>query len=260
MDSVSTRKGGNDNVPTVRTEPHDCRADDDRCDSNESAHIRAVLHEPLAHPPNASGCGENLDRHWLVANRAGVDRPATWCALARHLEHLENRGPALRILAYPPEDATCAYLGPDGKRLARRSPLDVAVWETKNQDRRVGHARTVPGPADDRLLRFPRIDTLNVYDLVRDSSHHPEHALPANGLAHRISGLSGEVVRDVAVRELDHNRLCVQGAHALQIPDSLRRKPAPSNPLLDKPLTHPPLVFDESGVALSSAGESVRTS
>ena len=89
------------------------------------------------------------------------------------------------------------------------------------------------------LLRFLRIDTLNVDDLVRAPSDDPEHALPANGLAHEGRSV-GEVVREVAVRELDHDRSCVQGRHpsALQIPDSHRRKQAtshPSNPYLQKP-------------------------
>ena len=92
----------------------------------------------------------------------------TRCSLDRHLGRLENRGPALGILAYPPEGATCAYLGPDGKLAPRRAPFDIAVREPKNQDRRVGHAKTVPGPVDAGLLRFLLIDTLNVDDLVRD--------------------------------------------------------------------------------------------
>lgn len=116
--------------------------------------------EPLTHTPPASGCGKNLDRHRLVSNRNGFDRPATWCALAQHLERFEDRGPALGILADPPEGATCANLGPDGKLSAGRSPLDIAVRESKNQDRRVGHAQTVPGPADEWLLRFLRVATL----------------------------------------------------------------------------------------------------
>ena len=51
MDSVSTRKGGDDYVPPVRTEPHDCRADDDRSHSTESVHRRAVLQETVTHAP-----------------------------------------------------------------------------------------------------------------------------------------------------------------------------------------------------------------
>jgi hypothetical protein len=51
MDSVSTRKRRDNDVPTVRTEPHGCGADDDRRQSNEFAHAGVVLHEPLAHPP-----------------------------------------------------------------------------------------------------------------------------------------------------------------------------------------------------------------
>ena len=160
---------------------------------------------------NASGCGENLDRHRLVSNRARVDRPATRCALARHLEQLENRGPARGILAYAPEGATCAYLGPDRKRLACRSPLDIAVREPKNQERRVRHAENVPEPADDGLLRFSCIDTLHVDDLdelLRDPSDKPEHAPSAHRVADRRNGASrdGEVVLEVAVRETDHER------------------------------------------------------
>ena len=148
--------------------------------------------------------------------------------MAQHLEHLENRGPALGVLPYPPEGAPCAYLGADGKLTARRAPLDIAVREPKNQNRRVGHGKTVPGPAGAGLLRFLLIDTLNVDDLVRDSSDHPEHAVAAQGVAHQKNGLSGEVVREVAVRELDHSRLRRQGMppSSPRIPASRRRKPA----------------------------------
>lgn len=99
--------------------------------------------------PRESGRSENLDRHWLVPNWARVDRPATGCALAQHLEHLEDRGPTVGIFAYPPEGATSANLRPDGKLPAGRPPLNIAVRETKNQDRGVEHAQTVPGPADE---------------------------------------------------------------------------------------------------------------
>lgn len=63
-----------------------------------------------------------------------------------------------------------------------RSPLDIPIRETKNQDRRVGHEETVPEPADGGLRRFPCLDTLTVDDLdglVRDLSDQPEHALSA---------------------------------------------------------------------------------
>jgi hypothetical protein len=207
-----------------------------------------------------SGCRENLDRHWLVSDRAGVDRSATWCALARHLEPFENRGPALGVLAYPPEGATCAYSRPDGKRLACRSPLDIAVGEPKDQDRRVGHAKTVPEPADDGLLRFSCVDTLNVDDLdvlLRDLSDQPKQALPAKLLADRRDRTSSEVVLEVAVRKADHERpggdkapLCslrprvpeLSGPQTLRIPVHLSG---------DKPLAHPPLVLlQEHGAEL----------
>ena len=198
------------------------------------------LHEPLTHAPfvfpAASGGRENLDRHWLVSDRAGVNRPATGCALARHLEHLENRGTALCVLAYPPEGATCAYLGPDGKLTTRRAPLDIAVREPKNQDRRVGHAKTVPGPADDGLLRFPCINRLNVDDrdeLLRDPSNQPEHAPTAHRVADRRKGASGdgEVVLEVTAGETDHEGLSGHRtpplpSGAFDVPVSLRRETA----------------------------------
>jgi len=208
------------------------------------------LHEPLAHAPPASGFGENLDRHWLVSNRARVDRPATGCALARHLERLENRGPAICILAYPPEGAAGAYSRPNGKLASRRLVLDVAVREPKNQNRRVGHARTISRPVGAALLGYPTIDRHNVDDLVVDPRDHPEYAVPANGLANRRDSLSSEVVFDVPVWELDHNRLCVQGIppSSLEIPASRRRKLAPSEPQLYESLAHAPLVLaDEHG-------------
>ena len=190
--------------------------------------------------PPASGGGENLDRHWLVPDRAGVDRSATRCALAWHLEHLKNCRPALGVLAYPPEGATCAYLGPDGKLAARRAPLDIAVREPKNQDRRVGHAKSVPGPASERLHRFLRVDTLNVDDLdelPRDLRDQPEHVLPTKRLADRRNGPLSEVVLEVAVWEPDYKRSRGQGIppSCREIPASRRRKPAPTNPSLHRP-------------------------
>ena len=145
------------------------------------------LNEPLAHPPlvlpPASGCGENLDRHWLISDRARIHRRATWCALARHLDRLENRGPARCILAYPPEGAASAYSSPDGKLPARRLILDVAVGKSKKQNRRRRNSMSVP--ANDELRGFPFIDTLDVDDLLLDPSDHPEHAVPTKRLAHR---------------------------------------------------------------------------
>ena len=183
-----------------------------------------------------SGCGENLNRHWLVANRTGVDRPATWCGLTRHLEGLENRGPALGILAYPPENPTCADLGPDGKRLACGSPLDITVRETKNHDLRLGHAETLPDPPDDRLRGFPRLDRLNVDyldELLRDPSDKPEHAPTAHRVADGRKGASGdgEVVLEVPVGETDHERFSGHQtppppSGGIEMPVPLRRETA----------------------------------
>ena len=210
------------------------------------------LDEPLAHPPNASRCGENLDRHWLVPNSAGVDRPAAGCALARHIEHLQNRGPALRIFAYPPEGAAGAYFGPDGKLLARRLILDVAVREPKKQNRRRWHSGKLQGPPGEGLLRFLRSVTLNMHgvDVVwRYANDRPDQTLSAKRVADRGKGASrdGEVVFEVAVREPDYTGLRGHGTSpsALEIPVSFRRKRASSRPQLHKPLAHPPIVLDE---------------
>lgn len=112
-------------------------------------------------PGSVSGWDENLDRQWLVADRAGVHRPATGRAHARHLGRLEDRRSAVCELADTPEASAGADLRPNGEIASRRAILDIAVGKTKNQDRRVGHAKTVPGPADDALGRFPCIDALN---------------------------------------------------------------------------------------------------
>ena len=185
--------------------------------------------------PPASDCGENLDRHWLVADRARVDHRATGCALTPHVGRLENRGPARCILAYPPEGAASAYLSPDGKLSARRLILDVAVGKPKKQNRRRRNSMSVP--ANDELRGFPFIDTLDVDDLVLDPSDHPEHAVPAQRVAHRREGLPSEVVLELTVRELDHNRLRRQGTppSSPEIPASRRRKPAPSVRLVRRP-------------------------
>ena len=230
--------------------------------AGSSAHVAAAricpldglylnpLDEPLAHPPfvipPASDCGENLDRQWLISDRGRVHRRATGCALARHVGRLENRGPARRIRAYPPEGAAGAYSGPNGKLPARRLILDVAVRKPKKQNRRRRNSMSVPANAALRGLLL--IDALDVDDLLLDPSDYPQNAVPAERLAHGRDALPSEVVLELTIRELDHDRLSRQGTPPLssEIPASRRRKPpAPTNPSLHEALAHAPLVWSD---------------
>ena len=124
---------------------------------------------------------------------------------------------------------------PDSRRY-RKLAADTRrpVWKTKHQNRRVGHARTEPGPAGEGLRRFPRTNTLNMhgFDAVwRNPNDRPDQTLSAQRLADRRNGASSEVVLEVTVWEADHKRVRGQEIppSVTEVPVSLRRKPATSS-------------------------------
>jgi hypothetical protein len=99
----------------------------------------------------SSGFGENLDRQGLVAERKGKHPRSSGSASAASATAIFGRFEERRsavVVADAPGRAATTYECPDGELATGGSVLDVAVWKTKYQDRRVGHAKTVPGPAD----------------------------------------------------------------------------------------------------------------
>ena len=111
-------------------------------------------------------------------------------------------------------------LRPDGKLALCGPVLDLAVRESKDHDRSVGHDRTVPGPATGlpRLLLGDALD-MDYPSLTRVTTQ--SSPLRTQRVTHRGEGLPSEVVLEVTIRELDHNRLRRQRAYLLL----LRRSP-----------------------------------
>ena len=172
------------------------------------------LAEPLAHPPL-------LDRK----NRLEQDGPVAYRGWRSHWavagpvfgRSLRKDHSATLVRSDAPQSTAAAYQHSDREVTRTRAVLDVAIREPKKQDRRA-------------------VNTLHMDDLVRCPSNQPEHVVTAQGLAHRRDGRSSEVVLEVTVRELEHNRLGRQGIppSSPEVPASRRRKPAPANPSLDE--------------------------
>ena len=179
------------------------------------------LHEPLA----PSDLDDGLEQKRLVAERTRLHR---WAVLGLILGRgLDEHDSSTVGLEYPPQSAPSADKRADRELSRSGSPFDLTVRKAKYHDRCSGH----PG-----LLRFPRINTLNVdrvWLVFRDPSHQPEHALSAQLLAHHREGASrgGEVVLEVAVRVADHKRFRGHRTPpcALDIPASRGHKPATSS-------------------------------
>ncbi len=83
-----------------------------------------------------SGFDQDLHDQRLVPERIGDDHWTRCRTLGRLFGRLEDRGSALRVLAYAPQAAATPHECSDGNLAVRRPILDVAVREPEDQDRR----------------------------------------------------------------------------------------------------------------------------
>lgn len=94
--------------------------------------------------------------------------------------------------------------------------LDVAVRETKRQDRRRRDSRSLHRRGRRRVLcSFDRLHVRSGYGASGDSRHAPKLALASHLLADRRKDPTGEVILEVSVRVADQEGLCGNAAPPL---------------------------------------------
>ena len=94
--------------------------------------------------------------------------------------------------------------------------LDVAVRETKGQDRRRRDSRSLHRSGRRHVLRsFDRLHVRGGYGASGDPRHAPKLALASHLLADRRKDPTGEVVLEVTIRVADQEGLCGNAAPPL---------------------------------------------